>query len=228
MEQTKGGSHHDLSPAMQDYLKALYKLEQKAIPLTNSALAEELSLTAASVSGMMKKLAEKDCVSYSPYREIELTEKGRQISLELIRHHRIIELFLVNVLGMSWDQVHEEAERLEHVISEELEEAMARVLDYPKFDPHGHPIPGLDGTIEDRPALKMLLQIPEDTEAVVREVSDSDPEALRFLDEQGIRPGARLLLISIQPFEGPYELEVGGRRVLLSRLLCGRVRVEPV
>lgn len=221
-----GGTHQELSSAMQDYLKVLYLLEERGERLTNSAVAAARELSAASVSTMMRKLAEKGCVTYSPYQDIELTEKGRGVALEMIRHHRIIETFLVKVLGMSWDEVHEEAERLEHVISETLEKRMAEVMDNPRFDPHGHPIPGPHGELASRPELLPLRQLDEGGAATVREVSDANPEVLRYLSEQGIGIGTAVRLLRIHPFEGPLELDLDGRNVVLSRSLAERVLVE--
>lgn len=223
-----GGNHHELSVAMQDYLKALFSLEETGEKLTNSAVATSLNLSAASVSTMMKKLAEKGCVEYAPYRDIELTEKGRQVALELVRHHRIIEAFLVKVLGMSWDEVHEEAERLEHVISEELEARMAAMLDHPLVDPHGHPIPTPEGDIAQPSDLVALSAVDEGAAVTVLQVSDRDPEALRYLEEQGVTPGTQLTVARLHPFEGPFECELpGGARVLLSRALAEMLLVQP-
>ena len=222
-----GGTHLELSDAMQDYIKALYRLEERGQPLTNSAVAEMLELTKASVSTMMKKLADKGCVRYTPYREIELTEKGRRVALEMIRHHRIIEAFLVKILGMSWDEVHDEAEKLEHVISEEVEARMAALLDDPAVDPHGHPIPGPLGEVPSRSDLVTLSTLPEGARAEVAQVSDRDPEALRYLESQGIRPGVELVVRRIHPFDGPYEVDVEGEgEALLSRRLTEMLGVR--
>lgn len=221
------GTIHELSPSMQDYLKVLYVLEERAERLTNSAVAAALRIAPASVSIMMKKLAEKGCVTYSPYHDIGLTEKGRRVALEVIRHHRILESFLVTVLGMSWDAVHDEAERLEHVISEELEARMAALMHDPQFDPHGHPIPGPEGELASRSALVAMDGLAQGDAAVVREVSDEDPEALRYLGEQGLFPGVRFTLGRVHPFDGPFELALeGGRPVILSRALARRLTVQ--
>jgi DtxR family Mn-dependent transcriptional regulator len=236
-----GGTHHDLSVAMQDYLKILYRLEQDGERLTNSAVATALRLSAASVSTMMKKLAERGCIAYAPYQEMQLTHRGRSVALELIRHHRIIEAFLVKVLGMRWDEVHEEAERLEHVISEKLEARMAAMLDDPLVDPHGHPIPGPAGDVQRRTDLVALLALDPGEAATVVEVSDRDPAALRYLERQGVVPGTRLRLVVVHPFEGPFECELLTRvpalehatmeqsqRSLLSRPLAAMLLVRRV
>ncbi len=221
-----GGTHQDLSSTMQDYLKVLYLLEERGERLTNSAVAAARELSAASVSTMMRKLADKGCVNYSPYQDLQLTDKGRHVALEMIRHHRILETFLVKVLGMSWDEVHEEAERLEHVISETLESRMASVMDNPQFDPHGHPIPGPQGELASRPGLQQLRHMTEGQSGTVREVSDTNPEALRYLSEQRIGIGTQFVLARIHPFDGPLELTIGTQQVVLSRSLAERVLVE--
>ncbi len=221
-----GGTHRELSDAMQDYIKALYRLEERNEPLTNQAVATTLNLTAASVSTMMRKLADKACVEYTPYREIRLTEKGRTVALEMIRHHRLIETFLVQILGMSWDEVHDEAERLEHVISEELEARIAAMVGDPRFDPHGHPIPGPEGDIAERGALATLADMQEGATVRVEQVSDHDPEALRYLEGQGVFPGAVLEVRRVHPFDGPYECQCAGHAVLLSRSLSAMLRVS--
>ncbi|MBN4049796.1 metal-dependent transcriptional regulator [bacterium AH-315-M10] len=221
-----GGTHSELSPTMQDYLKVLFQLEERGERLTNSAVAAARELSAASVSTMMKNLAKKGCVSYSPYQEIQLTKKGRDVALEMTRHHRILETFLVNVLGMNWDEVHEEAERLEHHISEALESRMAAVMNNPKFDPHGHPIPGPKGELATRTGMVALRQMKEGQAGTVREVSDANPEALRYLSEQGIGISTAFVLERIHPFDGPLELSLDNRQVVLSRSLAERVLVE--
>lgn len=221
-----GGTHRELSDAMQDYVKALYRLEERGEKLTNSAVADLLDHKAASVSTMMKKLADKGCVEYTPYKEIELTEKGRRVALEMVRHHRIIEAFLVRILGMSWDEVHDEAEKLEHVISEEVEARMAAMLGDPLRDPHGHPIPGPEGDLPHE-RLVPLDTLEVGAEAVVAQVSDRDPEALRYLDTQGIRPGTRITVDAVHPFDGPYEVTHADGDALLSRTLAGMLKVRP-
>ncbi len=197
------------SPAVEDYAKAIYALERRAgKPVSTNALAARLGVTAASASGMVKRLGELGLVSHEPYRGVSLTDAGRRVALEVIRHHRLLELYLVKSLGVPWDRVHEEAEVLEHVLSEELEELIAAKLGDPVYDPHGDPIPSRELTIEE-PETESLEALPDGTRGVFARVSDSDPEMLRYLAERGIAPGAELEVIERQPFGGPQFVRFG-------------------
>src|SRR6059058_6278390 len=201
----------ELSAAVQDYAKAIYSLETRDGTVSTTALAERLDVRPASVSGMLRKLAVLGLVEHERYHGVHLTERGRLVALEVIRHHRLLELFLVENLGMSWDEVHAEAEVLEHVLSEDLEDLIAAKLGDPTLDPHGDPIPSRELTIADDVDTCDLYQLePGDRGTFVR-VSDADPEMLRFLTERGITPGARLEVIERQPFEGPLSVRVGKR-----------------
>lgn len=194
----------------EDYLKAIYRLERRHRRATTSAVAEIMGVSAASATNMLKKLAELHLVEYTPYRGATLTETGRKIALEVIRHHRLLELYLAEALGMPWDKVHEEADRLEHVISEELEEAMARALGHPIADPHGDPIPDRDGTIPHQEA-HTLADIPEGTSGHVVRVRCQEPEMLRYLGTLGIYPGTPVTVRERAPFKGPLLVDVGGK-----------------
>src|SRR5437588_2896327 len=191
------------SSAVEDYAKAIYALERRAgDSVSTNALAERLGVTAASASGMVKRLGELGLVDHQPYRGVSLTDQGRRVALEVMRHHRLLELYLVEDLGVPWDRVHEEAEVLEHVLSEELEELIAAKLGDPTHDPHGDPIPTRELTIIEGPTLSLQALNAGDGGRFAR-ISDSDPEMLRFLAERGIAPGDAFEVIDKQPFDGP-------------------------
>lgn len=217
------------SPAIEDYCKAIYALETRAEePVPTNALAERLELTTGSVSGMLKKLGELGLISHVPYRGVRLTLRGRRLALEVLRHHRLLELYLAEALQMPWDRVHDEAEVLEHVISEELEELIAAKLGHPTIDPHGDPIPSAELELEERPTRSLDAVGPGEEGTFVR-VSDSDPEMLRYLAQRGIRPGGHIRVLERQPFGGPLLVSVDGSEHTLggALLLAMRVSVEP-
>jgi DtxR family Mn-dependent transcriptional regulator len=191
------------SPAVEDYSKAIYALQSRSDePVSTNALAERLGITPGSVSAMLKKLDELGLITHIPYRGVRLTDDGQRLALEVIRHHRLIESFLANSLGMPWDRVHAEAEVLEHVLSEDLECLIADKLGHPTVDPHGDPIPSADLELEERSTRSMeSLEIGE--QGVFVRVSDSDPRMLRYLTECGISPGERFVVRERQPFGGP-------------------------
>lgn len=193
---------------IEDYLKTIYDLESDSGKVTTNALAEKLNLTPASVTGMIKKLSEKKLVTHKRYQGVSLTNAGRKIALEVIRHHRLIELYLKEALGMSWDKVHEEAEKLEHVISEDIEDRIDEFLGYPKSDPHGSPIPTREGKI-DKKVTTSLADLEGGHSAEIYEVSDHDPEFLRYLGDLGFYPRTRIKVLSVEPFGGPMNISVG-------------------
>lgn len=197
-----------LSRAMEDYMKAIYKLHGQNKQVPTSVLAEDMGVAPASVTNMCKKLAELKLVEYEPYQGIKFTQTGQKLALEIIRHHRLIELYLAEALDVPWDQVHEEAEKLEHVISEDLEERMAAALGDPKFDPHGAPIPSRSGEVF-RHESGRLVDMKVGDVLVVVEVDDANPELLRYLGELGIYPGTEITLMVQAPFEGPLTLNIG-------------------
>src|SRR5437588_940112 len=182
---------HERTPAIEDYAKAIYALERRGgEPVTTNALADRLGVTPASASGMVKRLDELGLVEHQRYKGVSLTGNGRRVALEVMRHHRLLELYLVKSLGVPWDRVHEEAEVLEHVLSEELEELIAAKLGDPTVDPHGDPIPTRELTIEEG-STESLQSLEPGAMGTFTRVSDSDPEMLRFLAERGIAPGDR-------------------------------------
>ena len=213
------------SPAVEDYAKAIYALQARAAkPVSTTALAERMGVTAASASGMVKRLHELGLVTHEPYRGVFLTGAGRRVALEVIRHHRLLELYLVKSLGVPWDRVHQEAEVLEHVLSEELEELIAAKLGDPALDPHGDPIPSRELIIKE-PETESLEALPEGARGVFARVSDSDPEMLRTLAARGIAPGDALEVVDRQPFGGPLFVRFGDRVHPLGGDLARAMRV---
>jgi DtxR family transcriptional regulator, Mn-dependent transcriptional regulator len=212
--------------AIEDYAKAIYALERRARgPVSTNALAERLGVTAASASAMVKKLAERGYAAHVPYKGVELTESGRRVALEVLRHHRLLELYLAEQLGVPWDRVHEEAEALEHVLSEDLEARIAAKLGHPTHDPHGDPIPAPDLTI-DEGETRSLDSLDVGARGRLVRVSDSDPEMLRYLDERGIGIGDALEVVDRQPFDGPLTVRFGGDDHVLGGGLARAMRVE--
>jgi len=214
------------STAVEDYAKAIFTLEGRGDgSVTNNALAERLGVTPACSSGMVKKLGELGLVRHAPYRGVQLTEQGRELALEVVRHHRLLELYLAESLGVPWDRVHDEAEVLEHVLSEELEELIAGQLGNPTHDPHGDPIPTPDGRLPEQPT-KRLDELPVGARGRFVRVSDSDPEMLRYLSDRGVRPGHDLEVVDRQPFEGPLSVRFGEDVHVLGGRLARAMRVE--
>ncbi len=213
------------SPAVEDYAKAIYTLQRRAdSPVTTTALAERLDVSAASASGMVRRLSEIGLVKHEPYKGVELTERGNAVALEVIRHHRLLELLLAE-LGVPWDRVHDEAEVLEHHISEELEALIAERLGDPTHDPHGDPIPTADLSVDEGSSIALNdLEIGQRGRFV--RVSDSDPEMLRYLSDLGLAPGEQLELIGREPFEGPLVVGFGGEQHPLGIALASAMRVE--
>jgi len=216
------------TPAVEDYSKAIFTLESRSgEPVSTTALAERLAITPGSVSAMLKRLDELGLITHIPYRGVRLTEDGRLIALEVIRHHRLLESYLADVLGMPWDRVHDEAEVLEHVISEDLEALIAAKLGHPTIDPHGDPIPSVEFELEEPRTLGLDELAIGSTGRFVR-VSDSDPEMLRYLAEQGIGIGEELEVMERQPFGGPLFVRFGERTHALGDALTRAMRVETV
>jgi DtxR family Mn-dependent transcriptional regulator len=215
------------SEAIQDYAKAIYALQRRAQgqPVATNDLAERLSVTPASVSAMLKKLAERGLVEHVPYRGVLLTPAGERVALEVLRHHRLLELYLAEHLGVPWDRVHQEAEALEHVISEDLEARIAAKLGEPTHDPHGDPIPNVDLVIDEGDAHALESLDAGATGRFVR-ISDSDPEMLRYLDERGVRLGDPLEVVDRQPFGGPLTVRFGDQLHTLGGGLAAAMRVE--
>jgi DtxR family Mn-dependent transcriptional regulator len=214
------------SQAVEDYSKAIYSLQSRGSePVSTNALAQRLGITPGSVSAMLRKLGELGLIRHVPYRGVRLTPAGRRLALEVIRHHRLLELFLADSLGMPWDRVHAEAEVLEHVLSEDLEQLIARKLGDPRVDPHGDPIPDADLEL-DEPATRSLDSLQAGARGVFVRVSDSDPEMLRYLAGCGISPGDRFVVRACQPFGGPLFVSFGRREHAIGGELARAIRVQ--
>jgi DtxR family transcriptional regulator, Mn-dependent transcriptional regulator len=212
--------------AVEDYAKAVYAIESRGDgPVSTNALADRLGVTAGSASAMIKKLHALGLVTHVPYRGVELTGAGEKLALEVLRHHRLLELFLVEELGLPWDRVHAEAEVLEHVLSEELEALIAAKLGDPTVDPHGDPIPTPDGRVAEAPTMA-LDALPVGAAGVFVRVSDSDPAMLRYLDSRGIRPGDAFEVVDRQPFGGPLFVRFGGETHPLGGELAAAMRTQ--
>jgi DtxR family transcriptional regulator, Mn-dependent transcriptional regulator len=214
------------SEAIEDYAKAIYALQHRAAgqAVSTNDLAERLGVTAGSASAMVKKLAERGLAEHAPYHGVQLTAAGERLALEVLRHHRLLELYLAEQLDMPWDRVHDEAETLEHVISEDLEARIAAKLGHPKHDPHGDPIPAADLTIDEDDTRSLAELAPGEHGRFVR-VSDSDPAMLRYLHERGIRLGDRLEVLERQPFDGPMTVRFGNETHVLGGALTAALRI---
>ncbi len=213
-----------LSPAVEDYLKAIYKLADEQ-PATTTDVARHLDVSSASVTNMVKRLAEMQLVEYQSYRGVSLTPAGEKIALEIIRHHRLLETYLREVMGYSWEQMHDEAEQLEHHISEEFESKLDELLGYPTHDPHGHPIPSRDGEIVETVAIA-LHEAEAGDAVVVRYLSDTNTELLRYLEDLGLLPGAKAVIQEKAPFSGPLTLHISGEQHVIGHEVATHVFVS--
>lgn len=216
-----------ISHAVEDYLKAIYEIEEDIGQVTTSLLAMHLAVAPASVTGMVQKLAKARprLVNYERHQGVTLTPAGRKIALEVIRHHRLIELYLAEALGYDWDRVDAEAEKLEHVISEEFEDKIAALLGDPSVDPHGDPIPAKDGTVAEACRLPLSAIEPGCTVRIAR-VRDADPEFLRYLAGLGLTLRAQITVTERAPFDGPLHIIVGNAAHALGRSVTDRIFVE--
>lgn len=216
-----------LSRSVEDYLKTIYRICEDGRPASTSQIADALSLAPPSVSGMVKRLSELGLLTHEPYRGVTLTESGRRAAIRVVRRHRLIEAYLVANLGYTWDSVHDEAERLEHAVSDELVERLSAALGYPDVDPHGDPIPDADGEIA-APELTPLAEVATGMSVEVRRVDTSDAERLRYFGGAGLVPGARVRVVERAPFKGPVTLEVSGRSQVLAADLATLVLCSPM
>ncbi|HLT20454.1 MAG TPA: metal-dependent transcriptional regulator [Thermomicrobiales bacterium] len=214
-----------ITPAMEDYLKTIFGLEEIGSRVTTQAIAEQLNVAAPSVTGMIKRLHELKLVEHEPYRGVTLTEAGRKVALEVVRHHRLLELYLAEALGYTWDEVHDEADRLEHTISEAFAARIDEALGFPTHDPHGDPIPTLSG---DLPASsdRRLSDLEEGHKAVVVRVMRDDGERLRYLGRLGLYPKAEVEVLEKLPFNGPLRIKVAGEEHILGLDLASDVYVR--
>lgn len=216
-----------LSQAAEDYLKSIYKLQEKGGKVSTGVLAEFLNVKPASVTGMIKKLESMKLIKYERYQGVTLTNAGKAIALEVIRHHRLLELYLFKALGMPWDGVHDEAEKLEHVISEEMEARMDEYLGYPTADPHGSPIPDKNGVVPKTESIPMT-SLQDGQSCVVAEVNDSDSALLRHLGSFNLYPGTRFRVIEVAPFEGPFTIDVAGQQAVIGREVAKHIFVDDI
>ena len=215
-----------LTRSVEDYLKAIYRLSPEGRPASTSDIAHLLELSAPSVSGMVKRLSELGLLEHIPYKGVQLTDAGRRAALRMLRRHRLLEAYLVQFLGYSWDTVHAEAERLEHAVSDTLVDRMAAALGHPAVDPHGDPIPAADGSIQEL-ASTPLAELPVGETAEIRRVNERDPERLRYLASVGLVPGVVVTLLDHQPFGGPVTVETAGERHVLGEELAQVVLCVP-
>ncbi|GAA4855624.1 metal-dependent transcriptional regulator [Saccharopolyspora cebuensis] len=196
------------SPSVEDYLRTIYGLSERGVPVTNATLTQRLGLSPSSVSGMITKLAQLGLVTHQRYRSVELTPRGERLANDVLRRHRLIELFLVEELGYTWDEVHREADALEHAVSDELIAHIEAKLGHPTIDPHGDPIPTAEGDVAE-PQTELLDRVAPGTVGTVARVWDTDSELLRYLTEHGITLGARIEVVERKPFGGPLVVRVG-------------------
>jgi DtxR family Mn-dependent transcriptional regulator len=213
------------TPVVEDYLKAIWMLQQIEAPVSTSRIAERLDVSAAAVTAMVKRLAEQNLLRHEPYYGVRLTPAGELAGLRIIRRHRVLELFLTEVLGYAWDTVHEEAERLEHAASDELIERLARLLGEPERDPHGSAIPTAEGEV-DRVVYPTLAETQPGERGRVVEVSIHEPEQLRYLGSMDLYPGAKLEVVECAPFDGPISLTVNGEARVIARGLAAQIHVD--
>ncbi|NGP75499.1 metal-dependent transcriptional regulator [Balneolaceae bacterium YR4-1] len=213
-----------LSQSVEDYLKAIYKLETKEKGASTTRIAEALDVSSASATNMVKRLSDMGLVKYKSYKGANLTESGRKIALEIIRHHRLLELYLLEVMGYSWDEVHDEAEKLEHHISEQFEDKIAELLDNPTHDPHGDPIPTKEGIMPEMDA-KSLVNAEEGQLYLVSRVKNQDPELLRYLEKIGLLPGAKLEIKDKGPFRGPITLLIENSEQVLGHEVAEHILI---
>lgn len=213
-----------LSQSMENYLKVIFEVLEKHDRATTSVIAERMRLAPPSVTAMIKRLAEMKLVTHEPYQGVRLTAVGERTALEVIRHHRLIELYLAEALGVPWDRVHDEAEKLEHVISEDLEDRISEALGHPTVDPHGSPIPARDGTLQ-RVDARALSEVEPGQRVTVLEVDDRDPELLRYLGSLALYPGTEIEVVRIEPYSGPLVLNAEGREFVIGRAAAEEIRV---
>ena len=213
-----------LSQAVEDYLKTIYKLQSGAETVSTSDIARTMDVSAASVTNMVKRLAQMGLAEYQSYKGVTLTSTGEKVALEIIRHHRLQELYLKEVMGYPWEKVHAEAEHLEHHIAEDFEDKIDEMLGFPTHDPHGDPIPTRDGRIADT-ATHPLSEVEPGREVLVLRVSDADPALLEYLEEIGLLPGSTVSVLARAPFNGPITLRAGRTQHVIGHEVAGCVFV---
>ena len=216
------------TPSIEDYLKTIYKLETQGDgpPVSSGAIAEAMNVAPASASNMVRRLDDLGFIAYEAYAGATLTEPGRTIALEVIRHHRLLELYFKEVMGLDWHTIHHEAERLEHHISETFEDRIEEMLGHPTRDPHGHPIPTREGTV-DALSTHTLADAAEGDTAVIDHVSDDDSEVLTLLEQRGLLPGTAVRIIETRPLEGLMVVVIDGEETIIGHPVASKVFVKP-
>ncbi|MCZ6678886.1 MAG: metal-dependent transcriptional regulator [Candidatus Poribacteria bacterium] len=214
-----------ITHAMEDYLKAIYLLQKGEEKVSTTAIAEQMNVSAPSVTGMIRKLTTMGLIDHTSYQGVQLTEGGKKVAKEVLRHHRLLELYLVEIMGFTWDKVHDEADKLEHVISEEFEEKMSDALGHPTTDPHGHAIPAKDGAVKEV-SYETLAEVEPGSFATVEQVNDNNPEMLRYLDNLEIVPGALVQVVAKEPFNGPLHLKIDQAEHFIGLEVAHNVFVE--
>jgi DtxR family transcriptional regulator, Mn-dependent transcriptional regulator len=215
-----------LTRSVEDYLKAIYQLSPEGRPASTSEIAHFLALSPPSVTGMVKRLSEHGLLEHVPYRGVQLTDEGRRAALRMVRRHRLIEAYLVEFLGYTWDTVHAEAEQLEHAVSETMIGRMADALGNPSVDPHGEPIPAADGSIHEL-ACTALSEIPVGKTVEIHRVQESQPERLRYMASLGLKPGAHVTVVDRQPFDDLVTIEIEGTQHVIGRELGHALQCAP-
>jgi DtxR family Mn-dependent transcriptional regulator len=221
-----GVASESLTRSVEDYLKAIYQLSPEGRPASTSEIAHLLALSPPSVTGMVKRLSEHGLLEHVPYRGVQLTDEGRRAALRMVRRHRLIEAYLVEFLGYSWDTVHEEAERLEHAVSDIMVERMANALGNPEVDPHGDPIPSADGFVQEL-SCTPLTDIPVGQTVEIHRVHESQPERLRYIASLGLKPGVQVTVLDRQPFDDLVTIDVGGQQHVIGRELGHVLQCAP-
>ena len=211
-----------ISQSIEDYLKAIYVLETEGEGASTNNIAEALNISSASVTNMLKRLAVMKLIEHKSYKGATLTDSGRKVALEVVRHHRLLELYLKEMMGYSWDEVHAEAEKLEHHISEQFEDKIAELLDNPTHDPHGDPIPSKDGVVPEMASLA-VCDADINTPYIIGRVRDQDPEVLRYLEKIGVIPGVKLMVLDKAPFDGPIKVRLEEEEKTLGFSLAKQV-----
>ena len=215
-----------LSQTVEDYIKVIYKyqVEEGSPTVSTKDIAEALEISAASVTSMIKRISKMGLAEYKSYQGVKLTEAGKKVALEIIRHHRLLELYLSEIMGYSWDEVHDEAEHLEHHISEQFEDTISEMLGHPQYDPHGDPIPAKNGEL---PPLDsdLLTEVGENKSYIIKRITDQNPELLRYLGELGLKPNAEIDLLSQAPFKGPVSLRLNDEKVIIGYEVASHIHV---
>ena len=215
----------EISSVMEDYIKAIFNLIQKEGKANTNDLAKSMNVSAPTVTQMVKRLVDLKLVRHEPYKGVSLTASGDKMALETIRHHRLLEQYLYEALGVPWDKVHSEAEKLEHVISEDLEKRIAEALNHPTHDPHGSPIPSKDLVLESED-LCLLIELAAGSRGIISEVPDEDPKLLRYLDELGLKPDTAFIIKKIEPYGGSIVLQIDKNDVYVGSEAASQIRVK--